>query len=103
MAIYSEEEDPNVEQETISNSKKVDALVGGRFTEKELNNKLSVIFGERIEGFIDPQDGTKEELPELDNLFCFSVDGEEIDIDLFFIRTNAPNVMYITETCVNSW
>ena len=79
--------------------KKLNSLVGCRFTKKALNKKLSELFkgaGKVIK--IGPLDAELEEALDADDLFGCEVKGEyEMDLDIFYIRDKRGNY-YITET-----
>ena len=85
---------------------KLESLVGARFTEEELNTKLSQLFGCDVKVAQYQREAcVKKELPFLDDQLLFAIENEniglEIDVDLFYLFDKAGNY-YITETCFNN-
>ncbi len=83
-------------------NKKLESLVGSRFTELELNAKLTELFGVEVEvSKYEREECVKRELPDLDDQFLFTIENEEkkigIDVDLYYIIDNGKK-FYITET-----
>ena len=88
--------------QNIDINNKLESLVGGRFTEEELNAKLSQLFGCAVEvQKYEREECTKKELPFLDDQFICSIKNKQvnlqIDVDLYYIIDNSKNY-YITET-----
>lgn len=80
---------------------KLESLVGGRFTEEELNDILSLLFGCEVKVAQYQREAcVKKELPFLDDQLLFEVEKENIDVDLFYLFDKAGKY-YITETCFN--
>jgi len=76
---------------------KLESLVGNRFTEEELNIKLSQLFGSdvKVEQY-EREACVKKDLPFLDDQFLFCV-NDSFDVDLYYIVDNGGKY-YITET-----
>jgi len=81
---------------------KLESLVGGRYYAKELNKKLSQLFGCNVEvAEYEREECVKKELPFLDNQLLFVINcNVRIDVDLFYLLDNGGKY-YITETCFN--
>ena len=83
-------------------TKKLDTLVGDRFTEEELNARLSQLFGceVSVEKY-EREECVKREIPDLDDQFLFNIENElvnlDIDVDLYYLIDKGGNY-YITET-----
>lgn len=84
---------------SINIDKKLDSLVGSRFTKEELNKTLSELFNcPVVVSEYEREECVKNDIPELDNQFLFEIAGEyEIDVDLYYIKDNG-GLYYITET-----
>lgn len=88
--------------ENLDIQKKLDTLVGERFTEEELNARLSQLFGceVKVEKY-EREECVKREMPELDDQFLFNIENElvnlDIDVDLYYLVDNGGK-FYITET-----
>jgi len=72
---------------------KLESLVGGRFSKESLNKQLSAMFGTEVA----VEYGSSEKLPEIDDSFLFSIHSEGVDVDLYYLFTNAKEY-YIVET-----
>ena len=83
-------------------TKKLDTLVGERFTEEELNARLSQLFvcEVRVEKY-EREECVKREMPDLDDQFLFNIENElvnlDVDVDLYYLVDNGGK-FYITET-----
>ena len=80
-------------------NKKLESLVGSRFTKEALNEKLSELFNcPVVVSEYEREECVKNDIPELDDQFLFDIKGEyDIDVDLYYIKTNV-GLYYITET-----
>lgn len=83
----------------------LERLVGGRFTEKTLNDKLSQMFNcdAKVSEY-QREECVRRELPNLDEQLIVAIENDfiKIDVDLFYLKDKANN-FYITETCFNYW
>lgn len=82
---------------------KTESLVHSRFTQSELNAKLSQIFGckARVSDY-EREECVKTELPNLDDQLIVSIENEvvQFDLDLYYLMDNGGR-FYITEVCFN--
>jgi hypothetical protein len=82
---------------------KTESLVHLRFTEEELNEKLSQMFGcNAIVSEYEREECVKKDLPDLDNQLIVAIENELVsfDLDLYYIKDNGDK-FYITEVCFN--
>ena len=82
----------------IEINKKLNSLVGSRFTKEELNKKLSELFNcPVVVSEHEREECVKNNMPGLDDQFLFDIMGEyKIDVDLYYIKDNG-GLYYITE------
>ena len=79
---------------------KLESLVHNRYSKDELNKQLSQMFGcDVVVEEYDREECVKNDLPELDGQFLFTIDNINlaIDVDLYYLKDNNGNY-YITET-----
>lgn len=80
-------------------NKKLNSLVGKRFTEEGLNEELSRLFKCPVKvSKHEREECVKRDIPDLDDQFLFDIGGDyEIDVDIYYIIANG-GLYYITET-----
>jgi len=82
-------------------NEKLESLVFKRFSKKELEKKLSKMFGTKVKvSEYKREECVKRDLPELDDQLLFEIninDETDIDVDLFYLKDNGKNYL-ITET-----
>ena len=78
---------------------KLESLVGRRFSQEDLDEELSYLFGCEVNTEVCDMGKDYDELDDvLDNHLLFEINGAwNIDVDLFYLVDNAKN-WYITET-----
>lgn len=97
--FYREEELHGRSAEKIRVQGELERLVQHRMSEDNLNAFLKLVFKRDIK----VEHGERDEDSFTDNFFTFEVTDEQIGgyFDIYYLKTNNPNVFYITEVTIN--
>ena len=78
-----------------------ESLVFSRFTEEELNARLSKDFDCEVKvSKYEREDCVKRDMPNLDDQLICEITSQKIDLDIYYFIDNG-NRYYITEVCFN--